>query len=54
VRAVTGVTHLRAARVTGFDAVLEPPKAASKPSKFGCSNTKTPIIDSNIIEDIFL
>jgi len=49
VRAVTGVTRLRAARVTGFDAVLEPPKAASKPSEFGCSNTKTPIIGSNII-----
>ena len=44
VRAVTGVTRLRAARVAGFDAVLEPPKAASKPSEFGCSNTKTPII----------
>jgi len=38
------VTRLRAARVAGFDAVLEPPKAASKPSEFGCSNTKTPII----------
>jgi len=47
VRAVTGVTRLRAAGVTGFDAVLEPLKAASKPSEFGCSNTKTPIIASN-------
>ena len=45
-RAVTGVTRLRAARVAGFDAVLEPPKAASKPFEFGCSNTKTPIIAS--------
>ena len=35
---------MRAARVTGFDVVLEPPKAASKPSEFGCSNTKTLII----------
>ena len=43
---MTGVTRLRAAGVAGFDAVLEPLKAASKLSKFGCSNTKTPIINS--------
>ena len=47
VRAVTGVTRLRAARVAGFDVVLEPLKAASKLSEFGCSNTKTLIIISN-------
>ena len=46
VRAVTGVTRLRAVGVMGFDVVLEPPKAASKLSEFGCSNTKTPIIAS--------
>jgi len=45
---VTGVIGLRAARVAGLDAVLEPLKAASKPSEFGCSNTKTPIITSNL------
>ena len=45
-RAVTGVIRLRAAGVAGFDVVLEPLKAASKPSKFGYSNTKTPIIIS--------
>ena len=39
---------MRAARVTGFDVVLEPPKAASKPSEFGCSNTKTLITGSKI------
>ena len=43
---MTGVTRLRAAGVAGFDAVLEPPKAASKLSKFGCHNTKTLIIIS--------
>ena len=39
-------------RVAGFDAVLKPPKAASKPSEFGCPNTKTSIIPSNIKESI--
>ena len=47
-RVVVGVTRLRAARVAGFDVVLEPLKAASKLSKFGYSNTKTLIITSNI------
>ena len=42
-----GVTRLRAARVMGFNVVLEPLKAAPKLSKFGYSNTKTPIIPSN-------
>ena len=37
-----------------FNAVLEPPKAASKPSEFGCSNTKTPIIGSDGGVDIVL
>ena len=41
---MAGVIRLRAARVTGFDVVLEPLKAASKLSEFRCSNTKTPII----------
>jgi hypothetical protein len=47
-RGVTGVIRLRAARVVGFDVVLEPLKVVSKLSKFGCSNTKTPIINSNL------
>jgi len=44
---VTGVIRLRAARVAGFNIVLEPLKAASKLSKFRYPNTKTLIISSN-------
>ena len=47
-RAVTGVIRLRAARVIGFNAVLEPLKVGSKLSEFRYFNTKTPIIGSNI------